>query len=86
MGDGVKEGADLGPLVTKAHLEKVTGYVELGKDEGAELVVDGRDSALTRGDGFFLGACLFDHVKPEMRIYKRGDLRTGARCRARQQL
>jgi len=70
MGDGMKEGADLGPLVTKTHLEKVTGYVETGKKEGAQLVVDGRDNALTRGQGFFLGACLFDHVKPEMKIYR----------------
>ena len=70
MGDGMKEGAELGPLVTKAHLERVTGYVQLGKEEGAQLVVDGRENALTRGEGFFLGACLFDHVKPEMKIYR----------------
>jgi len=74
VGDGARpaEGqpeADLGPLVTKQHLDKVTSYVELGGTEGAELVVDGRKSALPRGDGFFLGACLFDHVKPDMRIY-----------------
>jgi malonate-semialdehyde dehydrogenase (acetylating)/methylmalonate-semialdehyde dehydrogenase len=66
---GTEENAELGPLVTGAHLDKVRGYVELGTKEGAELLVDGRDSALPRGDGFFLGACLFDHVKPEMRIY-----------------
>src|ERR1700723_1804189 len=70
MGDGMKEGAELGPLVTKTHLERVTGYVQLGKEEGAQLVVDGRENALTRGQGFFLGACLFDHVKPEMKIYR----------------
>jgi malonate-semialdehyde dehydrogenase (acetylating)/methylmalonate-semialdehyde dehydrogenase len=70
MGNGMKEGAELGPLVTKAHLERVTGYVQLGKEEGAQLVVDGRENALTRGEGFFLGACLFDHVKPEMKIYR----------------
>jgi malonate-semialdehyde dehydrogenase (acetylating) / methylmalonate-semialdehyde dehydrogenase len=70
VGDGMKEGAELGPLVTRAHLERVTGYVQLGKDEGAELVVDGRENAQTRGEGFFLGACLFDHVKPEMKIYR----------------
>jgi len=70
MGDGMKEGAELGPLVTKTHLERVTGYVQLGKEEGAQLVVDGRKNALTKGQGFFLGACLFDHVKPEMRIYR----------------
>jgi malonate-semialdehyde dehydrogenase (acetylating) / methylmalonate-semialdehyde dehydrogenase len=67
---GTETGADLGPLVTKIHLDRVRGYVELGKTEGAELLVDGRESVLPRGDGFFLGACLFDHVKPEMRIYK----------------
>ncbi|WP_254061452.1 CoA-acylating methylmalonate-semialdehyde dehydrogenase, partial [Granulicella sp. L60] len=67
---GTERGADLGPLVTKIHLDRVRGYVELGKTEGAELLVDGRESVLPRGDGFFLGACLFDHVKPEMRIYK----------------
>ena len=70
MDDGMKEGAELGPLVTKTHLEKVTGYVQLGKEEGAHLVVDGRENALTKGQGFFLGACLFDHVKPDMKIYR----------------
>jgi malonate-semialdehyde dehydrogenase (acetylating)/methylmalonate-semialdehyde dehydrogenase len=74
VGDGAalagEKEADLGPLVTKTHLERVSGYVALGVEEGAELVVDGRTAALPKGDGFFLGACLFDHVKPEMRIYK----------------
>jgi malonate-semialdehyde dehydrogenase (acetylating) / methylmalonate-semialdehyde dehydrogenase len=70
MGDGMKEGAELGPLVTKPHLERVTGYVQLGQDEGAELVVDGRENPLAKGQGFFLGACLFDHVRPEMKIYR----------------
>jgi malonate-semialdehyde dehydrogenase (acetylating)/methylmalonate-semialdehyde dehydrogenase len=67
---GTQPEADLGPLVTKTHLDRVTSYVELGLEEGAELVVDGRQAALPEGDGFYLGACLFDHVKPEMRIYK----------------
>jgi malonate-semialdehyde dehydrogenase (acetylating)/methylmalonate-semialdehyde dehydrogenase len=70
VGDGAKDEADLGPLITGHHLEKVTSYVELGGREGAELVVDGRAGALPQGEGFFLGACLFDHVKPEMRIYQ----------------
>ena len=70
ISDGMKEGAELGPLITKAHLERVTGYVQQGTDEGAELVVDGRTSALPAGQGFFLGACLFDHVRPEMKIYR----------------
>jgi malonate-semialdehyde dehydrogenase (acetylating)/methylmalonate-semialdehyde dehydrogenase len=67
---GMEQGAELGPLVTGVHLDRVRGYVELGVTEGAELVVDGRATALPRGEGFFLGACLFDHVKPEMRIYR----------------
>ena len=62
--------ADFGPLITKQHRDKVSGYIDLGKAEGAELIVDGRAQALPKGEGFFLGACLFDHVKPEMRIYK----------------
>jgi malonate-semialdehyde dehydrogenase (acetylating)/methylmalonate-semialdehyde dehydrogenase len=70
MGDGMKEGSELGPLVTKAHLERVTGYVQHGQTEGAKLVVDGRERAKDIADGFFLGACLFDHVKPEMKIYR----------------
>ena len=74
IGDGALDAptgeADLGPLITKTHLEKVTGYIQLGKEEGAELVVDGREKALPKGEGFFLGATLFDHVKPTMRIYK----------------
>lgn len=67
---GMTDGAELGPLVTGAHLERVTGYVQQGTDEGASLVVDGRSSDLPKGEGFFLGACLFDHVRPEMKIYK----------------
>jgi malonate-semialdehyde dehydrogenase (acetylating)/methylmalonate-semialdehyde dehydrogenase len=67
---GMEDGSDMGPLVTKPHLERVSGYLSTGTDEGAELVVDGRSSALPKGEGFFLGATLFDHVKPEMSIYK----------------
>jgi malonate-semialdehyde dehydrogenase (acetylating) / methylmalonate-semialdehyde dehydrogenase len=70
VGDGANDGIDMGPLITKQHMEKVSGYVELGGKEGAELLIDGREAALPKGDGFFLGACLFDHVKPEMRIYR----------------
>jgi len=63
--------ADLGPLVTKVHMDKVRGYVDLGVQEGAELVVDGRDLTLQGYEnGFFLGGCLFDRVTADMRIYK----------------
>ncbi len=74
VGDGAEDVAgspvDVGPLVTAVHLAKVSGYLDTGVAEGAELAVDGRKAALPAGDGFFLGACLFDHVKPEMRIYR----------------
>src|SRR5258708_4419170 len=63
--------AAMGPLVTRQHLDKVTGYVALGVQEGAKLVVDGRGMKV-KGleNGFFLGGCLFDGVKPEMTIYR----------------
>jgi malonate-semialdehyde dehydrogenase (acetylating)/methylmalonate-semialdehyde dehydrogenase len=63
--------ADYGPLVTRAHLEKVRGYVDIGVKEGAKLRVDGRGFKLQGyEDGFFMGGCLFDEVTPTMRIYK----------------
>jgi malonate-semialdehyde dehydrogenase (acetylating)/methylmalonate-semialdehyde dehydrogenase len=74
VGDGVQDlpesAVDLGPLVTRVHLDKVSSYLETGVAEGAELAIDGRKAMLPAGDGFFLGACLFDHVRPEMRIYR----------------
>jgi malonate-semialdehyde dehydrogenase (acetylating)/methylmalonate-semialdehyde dehydrogenase len=60
--------ADMGPLVTREHRERVRGYVDHGVEEGAELVVDGRGAG--GKDGFFLGGSLFDKVTPEMRIYR----------------
>jgi len=68
--DGMDPAAEMGPLVTRAHFEKVKGYVDTGVAEGAKLVVDGRGLQV-RGleGGFFLGGCLFDDVKPGMRIY-----------------
>jgi malonate-semialdehyde dehydrogenase (acetylating) / methylmalonate-semialdehyde dehydrogenase len=63
--------AEMGPLVTQAHRDKVKGYVDLGEKEGASLVVDGRGIQVAgHEEGFFLGGCLFDHVKPEMTIYQ----------------
>jgi malonate-semialdehyde dehydrogenase (acetylating) / methylmalonate-semialdehyde dehydrogenase len=71
IGAGTHEGVDMGPLVTREHLDRVRSYVDLGVREGATLVVDGRQHAVTRDEpGFYLGASLFDHVRPEMRIYK----------------
>ena len=63
--------AQYGPVVTAAHRQKITDYIQLGVDEGAELVVDGRDFKLQGFEaGFFIGPNLFDHVKPQMRTYQ----------------
>jgi malonate-semialdehyde dehydrogenase (acetylating) / methylmalonate-semialdehyde dehydrogenase len=63
--------ADYGPMVTKAHLQKVKDYVDLGIKEGAKLKVDGRGFKLQGYEsGFFMGGCLFDEVTPQMRIYQ----------------
>ena len=71
VGPGVDDGNDMGPLITKPHFEKVKSYVDLGVEEGAELVVDGRDLVIEGNEkGYFLGACLFDKVTPEMKIYQ----------------
>jgi malonate-semialdehyde dehydrogenase (acetylating)/methylmalonate-semialdehyde dehydrogenase len=66
---GDEAGAEMGPLVTREHRDKVRGYIDLGIAEGAELSADGRESPL-QSDGFFLGATLFDHVTASMRIYR----------------
>jgi len=73
IGPGTDQDAEMGPLVTKTHLDKVRGYVDIGVEEGAELVVDGRTFKLDRPgyeNGFFIGGSLFDRVTPNMRIYK----------------
>jgi len=63
--------AEMGPLVTGEHLERVRGYVDLGVKEGAKLVADGRGIKIAgHENGFYLGACLFDRVTPGMRIYR----------------
>jgi malonate-semialdehyde dehydrogenase (acetylating) / methylmalonate-semialdehyde dehydrogenase len=71
MGAGMDSTAEMGPLVTKTHYQKVRGYVDTGVAEGAHLVVDGRDRKVPGHEsGFFLGGCLFDRVTPEMKIYR----------------
>jgi malonate-semialdehyde dehydrogenase (acetylating)/methylmalonate-semialdehyde dehydrogenase len=63
--------ADYGPLVTKAALERVKHYVDTGVQEGAKLLVDGRNFKMQGYEGgYFIGGCLFDHVTPDMAIYK----------------
>ena len=71
VGPGMDKTSEMGPLVTKEHLDKVRGYVDLGIEEGAKLVVDGRNLKLQGYEnGFYIGGCLFDHVTENMRIYK----------------
>ena len=71
IGPGIDKNSEMGPLVTKQHLEKVRGYVDLGVQEGAKLVVDGRNIKLQGYEkGFYIGGCLFDNVDKKMRIYK----------------
>ena len=71
VGSGMDKKSEMGPLITKEHLEKVKGYVDIGVKEGAELVVDGRNLKLQGYEsGHYIGGCLFDHVKKDMRIYK----------------
>jgi len=71
VGSGNDNSNHMGPLITGAHRDKVLGYVNLGEEEGAELVVDGRGLKVEDYEnGFFLGGTLFDHVTPEMKIYQ----------------
>jgi malonate-semialdehyde dehydrogenase (acetylating)/methylmalonate-semialdehyde dehydrogenase len=71
VGISTDPGAQYGPVVSAAHKQKVSDYIQLGVDEGAELVVDGRGFQLQGYEkGFFMGPTLFDQVKPDMRTYK----------------
>ena len=71
IGPGTDPGIDMGPLVTQAHLDKVRGYIDQGVREGATLVVDGRKVRVAGHEsGYYLGPCLFDHVRPGMKIHQ----------------
>ena len=71
VGPGMDPESEMGPLVTKAHHDKVKGYIDLGVAEGAKLVVDGRGLKLQGYEkGHFMGGTLFDHVRTDMRLYK----------------
>ena len=65
---GMEDGAEMGPLITAQHRDKVAGYIDTGLEEGATLLADGRD--LVKNDGFFVGPTLFDDVTVDMKIYK----------------
>lgn len=71
VGPGTDTKNHMGPLVTREHRDKVRGYVDIGVEEGAILVADGRELVVAgHEDGYFLGPCLFDNVTQEMRIYR----------------
>jgi malonate-semialdehyde dehydrogenase (acetylating)/methylmalonate-semialdehyde dehydrogenase len=71
IGPGLETGVEMGPVVTRAHKDRIVGYIEQGIAAGATLAVDGRGFAPPgHEDGFFLGGTLFDHVTPEMSIYR----------------
>ena len=71
VGPGNDPKHEMGPLVTKAHLDRVRGFVDQGVAEGAQLVEDGRDPKIPGAErGFFLRPCLFDRVTPDMVVYK----------------
>ena len=70
IGSGTVEGQEMGPLITQQALSRISAIVAQGVTEGAELVVDGRDLLVPEHHGgYFLGGCLFDHVKPNMKVY-----------------
>ncbi|NWC78595.1 aldehyde dehydrogenase family protein, partial [Pseudomonas sp. P7759] len=71
--DGRDLKAEMGPIVSRAALERISGYIEQGVQAGAQLLLDGRDYVPTEAgleNGFWLGATLFDHVTQEMSIYR----------------
>jgi malonate-semialdehyde dehydrogenase (acetylating)/methylmalonate-semialdehyde dehydrogenase len=71
IGPGMEPGVDMGPVYTAEHRDSVIRWIDKGEAEGAELVVDGRRFRHPENpDGFFLGVTLFDHVTPQMEIYK----------------
>jgi malonate-semialdehyde dehydrogenase (acetylating) / methylmalonate-semialdehyde dehydrogenase len=69
VGDGMDPDSEMGPLVTREHRDKVATYIDRGREEGATIVTDGRETS-PDGDGFFLGVTLLDDVRPEMDVYK----------------
>jgi malonate-semialdehyde dehydrogenase (acetylating)/methylmalonate-semialdehyde dehydrogenase len=69
VGNGLEPDVEMGPLVTAEHRDKVASYIDGARDQGADVVADGRES-VPDGDGFFLGVSLLDRVTPEMDAYK----------------
>ncbi len=73
IGPATDKDAEMGPVVTKMHRDKILGYIDSGVEQGAELVVDGRGFSLQGYEnGYYVGGTLFDNVEPDMKIYKGG--------------
>ncbi len=71
VGPGTEASSEMGPLITRAHRDRVASYVDSGLSDGARLIEDGRTLNVPgHGNGFFLGPCLFDQVRPEMALYR----------------
>lgn len=71
VGPGLDADSEMGPLVTKAHLDRVVSYLDIGEAEGAKILVDGRKMSIGgSSQGYWLGPCLLDAVSPDMRVYK----------------
>jgi malonate-semialdehyde dehydrogenase (acetylating)/methylmalonate-semialdehyde dehydrogenase len=70
VGPGSDPNAEMGPLVTRQHRDKVAGYLDKSQEQGATVVADGRDHPLYESDGFFLGVCLIDNVTTDMDAYR----------------
>ncbi|WP_018923945.1 CoA-acylating methylmalonate-semialdehyde dehydrogenase [Salsuginibacillus kocurii] len=70
IGNGLDEGTFLGPVIRESHKQKTEEYIEIGKQEGAELAYDGRDRTVNLEEGYFLGPVVFDHVTTDMTIWK----------------
>jgi malonate-semialdehyde dehydrogenase (acetylating)/methylmalonate-semialdehyde dehydrogenase len=69
VGPGTDNNNDMGPLITAEHRDKVRSYIDIGEEEGAKVVVDGRNHEITKSAGYFLGPTLFDHATSDMRVY-----------------
>src|SRR5256885_7981638 len=69
IGSGFEPENEMGPLITREHRDKVAGYIDSGREQGATVVTDGRETT-PEGNGFFLGASLLDNVTPEMDCYR----------------
>src|SRR5215472_16398540 len=70
VGDGCQTKTQMGPVITADAKKRILSYIELGEKEGARLARDGREDAITRGQGFFVGPTIFDNVNPHSRIAK----------------